>query len=54
VDVFLSLVDGYQVKEETLKAFEKVFPDSGEREDELYQQILTKMMRVQCNNPLYM
>lgn len=54
MDVFLSLVDGYQVKEETLKAFEIIFPEEGEREDKVYQDTISQMQKIQSNNPLYM
>ena len=50
----MSLTDGYQVKEETLKAFEIIFPDDGERDDKVYQNVISNMHKVQSNNPLYM
>merc|ERR1712137_48035 len=54
VEVYYSLVDGYQMKEESLRAFESVFPSHNSLPDVAYQKALASRIKVEANNPLYM
>jgi hypothetical protein len=54
VEVFLSLHEGFQAQEETLKVYETIFPNDPPVSDETYQKNLSNSFSTQTNNPLYL